>query len=107
VPPVQWASRTSGLRRRLPLPMQSSTAGGNRPRSRSREGMSASSLAGMPGGLADTRAVVARDISGPRYFRKGRKRGPFSWVDAGSLLIVVPAGYQTPSLASWNRGTGA
>jgi hypothetical protein len=59
--------------------MQSSTAGGNRPRSRLREGRSAGSLAGMPGGLADTRAVVARDISGPRYSRKAPHIAGFSF----------------------------
>ena len=56
------------------LSMQSSTAGGDRPRSPSREGRSAGFLVGMPDGLADARAVVARDESGPRYSRKARKR---------------------------------
>ena len=38
--------------------------------SRSRETRSAGSLVGVPTGLADTRAVVARDESGPRYSTK-------------------------------------
>src|SRR5918995_2330895 len=53
------------------LSMQSSTVGGSRPRSPACVKQERR-LAGVPTGLPNTRAVVARDESGPRYFsRKG------------------------------------
>ena len=65
--------------------MESSTVG-RQPTavSRSRETRTAAPLVGVPTGLADTRAVVARDESGPRYLNESPPPGGLSHFTAGS-----------------------
>jgi hypothetical protein len=76
--PTQYLAAT----REPPLSMQSDTLGSGGPRCRyPRESGSKESLAGVPTGLPNTRAVVARNESGPRS-------EPVPWYRFGTGCIV-------------------